>query len=157
MSGNPFFKYKPRRAKLDLDDTINGKPLLDLITQIASYRHTKGEAAALLGVGYSTFNRFLDENPEAKEAWKDGRQICKASVRRLLFVHAKSDPSTARYLANNLLADMTKDGVDATADAAGGVDRLSRDDAKKRILELQAITSSPPQSKGRALITQPQP
>lgn len=157
MSGNPFFKYKPRRAKLDVNDTINGMPLLDLIAQLAAYRHTKGEAAAILGVGYSTFNRFLDENQEAKEAWKDGRQICKASVRRLLFVHAKTDPSTARYLANNMLADMTKDGVDPAASTPGGVDRLTRDDAKKRILELQAITSQPAQSKSRSLVTRPQP
>ncbi len=126
-----------------------------MISNLAAYRHTKGEAAALLGVSYSTFRTFLDDNSEARDAWRDGRQVCNASVRRLLFVHAKNDPSTARYLANNMLDDMTKDGVDAASNVPGGVDRLSRDDAKKRILELQAITANPTPSKGRSLIARP--
>lgn len=151
---SPFFKYKPRRAALDIEDVINGQPILDMITQIASYRHSRKEAAALLGVGYSTFRRFLDENPEAREAWQDGRQVCKASVRRLLFMHAKHDPSTARYLANNMLDDMTKDGESAS-DVPGGVDRLDRNEAKRRILELQAVTTKPAPSRSRALVTRP--
>ncbi len=154
MSDTPF-RYKPRRNKLDLGDNINGVPILDMIARLAAYRHTQKEAAALLGVGHSTLKRFFEENAEAREAWQDGRQMCKATIRRLIFMHAKSDPSTARYLANNML-EMTSDGKQES-DVPGGVERLSRDEAKKRILELQAITSTakPAASKSRALTTRP--
>lgn len=66
-NANPF-RYKPRRQKLDIDDNVNGVPILDMLAQIAAYRHTQKEAAALLGVGHSTLKRFLEENPEARDA-----------------------------------------------------------------------------------------
>lgn len=134
------FKFKPRREKLNVNDTINGTPLLDMISLLGAYRHTHGEAAALLGVGESTFRRFLGDNEEARDAWKDGRQLCKASVRRLIFLHAKGDAPTARFLAKNILK-MTDSGDDAPppppVDNSG---RLSRLEAVKRIVELQKIT-----------------
>lgn len=79
--------------------------------------------------------------------------MCKAMIRRLIFMHAKTDPSTARYLANNEL-DMSSDGK-KDSDVPGGIERLSRDEAKKRILELQAVTSKPAESKSRALVARP--
>jgi hypothetical protein len=120
---------------------------LDLITSIASYRHTQGEAAALLQVSKPTFERFLAEHEEAKQAWKDGKQMCDASVRRLLFLHAKCDPATARFLAKNHLK-MTDDG-EPRLEAEIGKAVLSVAEAKARITEMQAKLAAP---SSRALV-----
>lgn len=140
--GRGAFRYKPRRQKLQIDDEINGIAILDFITALAAYRHTQEEAAALLGVAASTFKNFIADNPEAKDAWHDGRQINKASVRRLLYMHAKGDPSTARFLAKNILR-MTDDGAKPgkDSDAATGIGSLPKREIIARILELQAITT----------------
>lgn len=150
MSKEDPFRYKPRRKSLDVNDMINGRSILDVIASIAAYRHSQPEAAALLGVGTATFKRFLHDCPEARDAWRDGRQMCKATVRRLIFVHAKSDPATARYLANNIL-DMTPDGK-TDDNVPGGTDRLSREDAMRRIQELQGVAKAQPSSTSRALV-----
>jgi len=135
------FKYKPRATKLEIDDTVNGKPMLQMITELAAYRHTQAEAAGLLGCSESCFERFLRDHPEAREAWKDGRRISKASLRRMLWSHAKSDPSTARFLAKNMLK-MTDGGEkanspQAAADEGVDVSRLPKEKLIARIIEFQ--------------------
>ncbi len=142
MSDDKFpkmFRYKPRQNKLELGDNINGIPILDYVTMLAGMRHTQNEAAALLGVAPATFKRFLANNPEASEAWQDGRQLHKASVRRLVWRHAQSDASTARALAKNL-GILKDDKAQGGADGSDQPSRMSRHEAMRRILELQSIS-----------------
>lgn len=136
------FKYKPRASKLELGDTINGKPILDYIAELASYRHTQEEAAGLIGCSPRTFKKFLADHEEASHAWKDGKRLFKASLRRLGMLHARSDPSTWRFLAKNHL-DMTDGGhadQKAAAEALGEGEPSSKAKLIERIVSIQRLT-----------------
>ena len=135
-------RYKPRREKLSIADD----GILDRIFAVALLRPTQAEAAAALGVSRETLRLFMDGHPEAREAWDDGKQACKLSLRRTLMLHAKSDPGTARFLAKQYLKmsdDPAKARLDSTTE---GVIRkqMSVAEAQARILELRAKLVPPP-------------
>lgn len=85
-----------RKPKLILDEKT-----LNQITALAQIMCTQKEAAAVLGVAPSTFEHFLTLNPEARDAWYDGKGQGRASLRRILWKQAQEDPSQARFLAKD--------------------------------------------------------
>lgn len=149
-----MFRYKPRQQKLEMGDEINGIPILDYITMLAGFRHPQNEAAALLGVSPATFKRFLADHEEGRDAWWDGRQLNKASLRRLLWRHAQSDPATARALAKHLkmLNDDSGKGKGGD-DPSSAPAVMSRPEAKRRILELQSIMMESKANTGKSVGT----
>ena len=133
-------KYK-RKHKLELDDST-----LAQIAALAQIQCTQKEAAAVLGVGHTTFEEFLATYEEAKAAWKDGKQAGRASLRRLLWKQAQTDEAQARFLAKDrrwLQMEDTTPTVNLT------VNNLSIEDRKQRILELQSrvLTVEPDDAK----------
>ncbi len=68
---------KRRKTKLQPDDDT-----LRTISELAKLFCTQEEIAAVLGVTKRTLTTFLGENPEAYEAWEDGMQHAKISLRR---------------------------------------------------------------------------
>lgn len=138
----PRFRYKGQREYSHKLNSKDNPKLLEIIHNIAGFRHTQAEAAAVLGVAVSTFKKMLATDQDIKDAWDSGKEMCKASARRLVFMHAQEDASTARYLANNMLGwsnDPSK--LRAMEAAAAGAEALSRpssrDETMRRIQQLQ--------------------
>lgn len=134
------FRYKPRANNQKLDPR-NDPGLYQRIFDLARMRLTQAEAAVILQVATVTLEKFLARDPDARDAWDAGTEMCKVSVKRLLLVHAKDDPATTRYLANNWLGMSNDPSKNRAIEAAGpGNTRgMSREEAMQRITELQAI------------------
>jgi hypothetical protein len=64
------------------------------INGLARIQCTQREAAAVLGVHRETFAKFLDTHEKAREAWEDGGETGKASLRRHQFKSAESGNAT---------------------------------------------------------------
>lgn len=128
--------YKKRAPNAKLDPR-NDTGLYQRIFELGRLRVTQEEAAAVLGVHVSNFRAFLKSDEAAQAAWDDGREMCKVSIRRQLFLHAKDDPATARYLANNFL-DLSNDpSKNRAIENQGSTAAMNREEAMARILELQ--------------------
>ena len=133
------FQYKPRRQKLHIDDP----GLLDRLTELGAglpLSQALDVAALSLGVSRSTLFQFLKENPEAKDAWKQGRVMKKAQFAKKGEQFAMVDPPTWRFLAKQYLGMSDNPKTDkATAQLANAETKklMSREEAIKRIMELQ--------------------
>lgn len=109
-----------RKPALECDDFT-----LQIIFLTATRQCPKIECAAMLGVAPSTFNRFLDENEIARDAWEDGRAFGCANLRAKLFELAdQGNPQVLLHMANVYLGhreavggDDTRDIIEQSADA----------------------------------------
>lgn len=90
---NTYNGFTGRQRELEADALTFGQ-----LFMIAAAQHTKEEAAAMMGVGYSTLVKFFEANPQASEAWEDGKQNGRASLRRTQFNHALSSVPMAIHL-----------------------------------------------------------
>ena len=128
--GEPFV-YK-RRAKLD---PMEIEPKRFLAMGVKNLTHE--ECAAILGVHRSTFEDFLAENEEHKEAYLAGKQARKIRLREILDLHARNDPATAWRLAKNelgLVDDPTKARLEEAQTSI--LRKMDRTEALGRIAEL---------------------
>lgn len=96
VSGEPNKGGRPRKINPD-------EATLTSLTDLASLACTNKEAASFFKIGESTFEYFLAEFPEAREAWDHGHDNAKTSLRRKLFTLAGSNAAAAIFLAKNLL------------------------------------------------------
>jgi hypothetical protein len=64
---------------------------------------TEAEAASFFGVSVNTLKRFFAEHPDAREAFENGKNIGKISLRRLQMKMAAKNPAMAIFLGKNLL------------------------------------------------------
>jgi len=70
---------------------------------------TQREAAAVLGVEERTFHSFLQLHQKARQAWEDGRDQGRASLRRMQYKSAESGNVTMQiWLGKQLLAQADK-------------------------------------------------
>lgn len=134
-----MIRYK-RKTKLEPTDETFSQ-----ITALAQIQCTQKEAAAVMGVAHSTFEYFLAEYPEAREAWRDGKQTGRASLRRLLWKQAQTDPSQARFLAKDRRWLQMED---KSLEVNVTVSPLSMEERQSKVLELQAKVISD----GRSLV-----
>lgn len=81
---------------------------LERVRQLAILQVTQAEAAAVMLVSASMFNRFLKENEEAREAWEMGAGAGKVSLRRAQFVMAHRSATMAIWLGKQLLGQSDK-------------------------------------------------
>jgi hypothetical protein len=90
------FKY-PRKPMLLPNEETYRK-----IYALAQLQCTQKEAAGALGCSYSLLEKFIQDNPEAKTAWWEGRQTGKVSLRRMLWKMAsEGDSKVAMFLAKD--------------------------------------------------------
>lgn len=89
---------KPRKTKLQPDEET-----LRTLSEIAKLFATQEEAAAILGVSKRTLTTFLSENELARNAWDDGIQRAKVSLRRKQFALADKNAPAAIFLGKNYL------------------------------------------------------
>lgn len=82
---------------------IPDKKTLDTIFNLAKIFCSQEEAAAVLGVSRRTFQNFLYEFEVATDAWEDGMQFAKVSLRRKQLSLAERNPAMAIFLGKNYL------------------------------------------------------
>jgi len=105
MSDEEFFEKKSteivsakRKRLLELSDD-----LLSEIFRLGRLACTHEEAAAFLRCSKKTFQNFLNEFQEAKDAWDDGFANAKISLRRKQFQLADKNAPMAIFLGKNML------------------------------------------------------
>ncbi len=103
---------------------------------------TQKEAAAILQVHVDTLQKLFRANPEAREAWYQGKDLGRVQLRQLLWEQAKQDPAQARFLAKQKSWLGYQDNpapakVDVTVQDRTKADRFAR------IRELQAKVLKP--------------
>lgn len=108
-------KQPPQRRKFKRKPT--GRPpkitatekVLAEIHALAGIQCTQREAAAVLGVSVGTFNAFMKRTAAAREAWNNGGENGKASLRRNQFNLAKTNAGMAIWLGKQLLGQRDPD------------------------------------------------
>ncbi len=91
---------------------------LNQIRSLARMQCTQQEAAAVLGCHRHTFARFLDRYQKARQAWEDGGETGKASLRRYQYKMAETNPTMAIWLGKQWLDQ--KDKAENTLQGPGG-------------------------------------
>lgn len=81
---------------------------LEKIQQLARIQCTQREAAAVLGVHENTFRHFLWSHEKAAEAWLDGREQGKASLRRNQWKMSENNATMAIWLGKQWLDQTDK-------------------------------------------------
>jgi hypothetical protein len=126
--------YRKRRsdAKLNPDEDT-----LRLLFELARLFCTQDEAAAVLGVTKRTLTTFFNEFPESREAWDDGQQGAKVSLRRKQLTLADKNAPAAIFLGKNYLGQ--KDESTTNLNVTKDVKKMSEDE----LLEIAARGSKP--------------
>lgn len=86
--------------------TTKLQPTDETIKQIeglARIQCTVKEAGAVLGVSEPTFYAFLNAHEKAKEAWENGKESGKASLRRNQYKMSETNPTMAIWLGKQML------------------------------------------------------
>jgi hypothetical protein len=74
------------------------------VRQCGKIQCTAREAAGFLGIRVSTFNKFLQDDPKVKEAWEQGKQLGRISLRRKQFRLAGQNATMAIFLGKQYLS-----------------------------------------------------
>lgn len=133
---------KEREAEADpldlIDATVRGygrPPLLQddettrrLVSGLASIQCTKYEAAAVFGVSWSTFHKFLSKYQTIKDIWDNGLPAGRASLRRKQFLMADKSAPMAIWLGKQYLEQ--RDKVDMSGPNGGPLQSVSVDAAQ---------------------------
>lgn len=120
------------------------------IQGLARIQCTTKEAAAVLGVAKQTFFDFLDRSLKARQAWENGAEEGKASLRRHQFKMAEGNATMAIWLGKQWLDQ--KDRKEVEVGAPGDFDKLDAAGLREFIdREAQALGLGhrPPESAGR--------
>lgn len=116
-------KHEPERrgpgrpkgsTKLQLTDE-----LIKQIEGLGRIQCTMREAGAVLGVNVDTFSDFLRLHEKAREAWENGKEIGKASLRRHQYKLAEQGHATMQIRLGKQWLDQT-DKIDNTLSGPDG-------------------------------------
>ncbi len=92
------------------------------INGLARIQCTQREAAAVLGVHADTLRAFLNSHEKAMEAWEDGAETGKASLRRHQFKMSEHNATMAIWLGKQWLGQ--KDVTETTTTIIGSDEHL---------------------------------
>ncbi|MHC2552348.1 hypothetical protein [Bradyrhizobium elkanii] len=87
-----------RKTKLQPDEDT-----LRALSELAKLFCTQDEAAGVLGVSRRTLVSFLSEHEVARDAWDDGQQRAKVSLRRKQMALADKNAPASIFLGKNYL------------------------------------------------------
>lgn len=107
---------------------VVSEELLKQIEGLARIQCTQREAAAVLRVDRDTFGGFLRTNEKARQAWDEGLEAGKASLRRLQFKNAENGNATMQiWLGKQWIdqKDKTENTVDVGATLGGLLGKLT--------------------------------
>lgn len=83
-----------------------GEPITvttEMLRRLGMLLCTQKEAAAFLGLTFMQFRRMLRKSPEARQAWDNGLEGGKVSLRRKQMRLASSSAAMAIFLGKNYL------------------------------------------------------
>lgn len=106
------------------------------IEKISAMQATKAEAASFFRISVSTFNKLLDKDPRAREAWERGKDNGKLTLRRKQMRLASTNAQMAIFLGKQYLDQDDKTVSEITGKDGGPLEvadltRLSIDERKK--------------------------
>lgn len=113
--------FQKRKGVLQADEET-----LRTIFELAKLLCTQKEIAGVLGVSDRTLSKFLNEVPEAHDAWEDGQSHGKISLRRKQFGLADKNAPAAIFLGKNMLGQ--KDVVHTNTTVNREAKELSEDE-----------------------------
>lgn len=98
------------------DKNLGGRPpsliwsskLENTLKQLGAMQSTQAEAAAVLGVCEKTIQTFFNDHPQARDAFKIGRELGKMSLRRKQNKLAEKNAAMAIFLGKNYLDQADK-------------------------------------------------
>lgn len=73
------------------------------IRRLSALQVSEAEAAAFLGIRLKAFKEMLRVDVAARDAWEQGRELGKVSLRRAQFNLAERNPSMAIFLGKQYL------------------------------------------------------
>ena len=85
---------------------------LKQISSLSRMQCSQKEAAAVMGVHRETFAKFLDRHQRARDAWEDGQETGRVSLRRYQYKMAEHNPTMAIWLGKNWLGQKDLVSVD---------------------------------------------
>lgn len=94
----PPIKAGGRKPTLDADETT-----LKQLAGLGSIQATEKEVAAVLGVSTVTLTKFFRDNPEAREAYDDGKDQGKMSLRRRQWAMSEKNVAMQIWLGKQWL------------------------------------------------------
>jgi len=103
-----------------------------VIHELAKIGATQKEIAAVLGVSDRTLQNFLYDNPTAYEAWEDGQQKMKISLRRKQLSLADKNAPMAIFLGKNLLGQKDEHHTNMT------VNKPAEEMSEQELLDIAA-------------------
>ena len=128
----------------DLPKNVGGRPpklqadeaTMKQIGGLGRIQATTRECAAWFGVVENTFLKFLNDNPEARQAFDDGKQVGLTSLRRTQFRLAEKNAAMAIFLGKNYLGQTDKHDLQHTGKDGGPIQyvdltTVSDDDLKR--------------------------
>jgi hypothetical protein len=101
------------KPKLQPDETT-----LRRVRELGALQCTMAEAAGVLLCGCDAFRDFLRRWKEAEQAWLEGKESGKASLRRMQFIQAKKSAAMAIWLGKQYLGQ--KDNLDINRSVDSG-------------------------------------
>ncbi len=117
------------------------------IQGLARIQCTTKEAAAVLGVAKQTFFDFLDRSLKARQAWENGAEEGKASLRRHQFRMAEKNATMAIWLGKQWLDQ--KDRKEVEVGNPGDFDKLDAGELRQFIeREAEALGLGRKQAEG---------
>jgi hypothetical protein len=99
----PEIKKLGRPLKLHPDEKT-----LATLANLAKIQCTQKEAAGVLGVSEPTFIAFLKLHSKAREAWDNGAETGRASLRRQQFKMSETNAAMAIWLGKQYLGQKDK-------------------------------------------------
>lgn len=87
------------------------------IRALGAIQCTDVEVASVLKVCRATLTNFFAKHPEAKQAWKDGQDEGKASLRRKQFTMAERNAAMAIWLGKQYLGQKDRHELSGDADS----------------------------------------
>tara|TARA_Y100000310_G_scaffold321312_1_gene378757 strand:- start:14 stop:382 length:369 start_codon:yes stop_codon:yes gene_type:complete len=95
---------------------VGGRPRIEIdmdqVEKLAAIMCTEPEIASVVGVSFTTWKRRKNEDPELSERVASGRELGKASLRRMQWKAAEGgNPTMQIWLGKNHLAQTDKNEV----------------------------------------------
>lgn len=103
-----------RRVEIDLDDVV----------RLGALQCTLAEAAAFFKISGPRLTKIMNKFPEVKEAWENGREQGKTSLRRKQYRLASTSASMAIHLGKNYLNQKDAASLEVTGKDGGPVQTM---------------------------------
>lgn len=130
-----------RRIEINLDD----------VTRLAALQCSEAEAAAFFHCSVKKFKEILGTFEDVKQAWDEGREAGKTSLRRKQFRLASTSASMAIHLGKNILGQKDAVSMEHTGRNGGPIENIDltkldqdgRDKLRELLIRASQSSSSP--------------